>query len=72
MRTLPSDANKVRLMRMLDGKYAFSTKDVARWLKVKKDRACDYVNDLQMEGKIVFSYKLRNLNYYKVVRNEIT
>ena len=72
MRTLPSDANKVRLMRMLDGKYAFSTKDVARWLKVKKDRACDYVNDLQIEGKIVFSYKLRNLNYYKVVRNEIT
>jgi Mn-dependent DtxR family transcriptional regulator len=55
-------------MRMLESQYAFSTKDVARWLKVKKDRACDYVNDLQMEGKIVFSYKLRNLNYYKVIR----
>jgi len=68
MRTLPSDANKVRLMRMLDGKYAFSTKDVARWLNVKKDRACDYINDLQLEGKIVFSYRLKNLNYYKVIR----
>jgi len=68
MRILPSDANKVRLMRMLDGKYAFTTKDVARWLKIKKDRACDYVNELQMEGKIAFSYKLRNLNYYKVIK----
>jgi Mn-dependent DtxR family transcriptional regulator len=68
MRTLPSDAVKVRLMRILENKYAFSTKDVARWLKVKKDRACDYVNELQMEGKIAFSYKLRNLNYYKVIR----
>jgi hypothetical protein len=68
MRTLPSDANKVRLMRMLEGKYAFSTKDVARWLKVQKDQACAYVNDLQMEGKIAFSHKLRNLNYYKVIR----
>jgi Mn-dependent DtxR family transcriptional regulator len=68
MRTLPSDANKVRLMRMLEGKYAFSTKDVSRWLKVQKDQACAYVNDLQMEGKIAFSHKLRNLNYYKVIR----
>ena len=68
MRTLPSDAVKVRLMRILENKYAFTTKDVARWLKVKKDRACDYVNELQMEGKIAFSYKLRNLNYYKVIR----
>ena len=68
MRILPSDANKVRLMRMLEGKYAFSTKDVARWLKVQKDQACAYVNDLQMEGKIAFSHKLRNLNYYKVIR----
>lgn len=55
-------------MRILENKYAFTTKDVARWLKVKKDRACDYVNELQMEGKIAFSYKLRNLNYYKVIR----
>jgi len=55
-------------MRMLEGKYAFSTKDVARWLKVQKDQACAYVNDLQMEGKIAFSHKLRNLNYYKVIR----
>jgi len=68
MRTLPSDANKVRLMRMLEGKYAFTTKDVARWLKVKKDQATFYVNELQTEGKIAFSYKLRNLNYYKVIK----
>ena len=68
MRTQPRDAVKVRLMRILENKYAFTTKDVARWLKVKKDRACDYVNELQMEGKIAFSYKLRNLNYYKVIR----
>jgi len=68
MRTLPSDANKVRLMRMLEGKHTFSTKDVGRWLKIKKDQACSYTNDLQMEGKIAFSHKLRNLNYYKVIR----
>lgn len=68
MRTLPTDAVKMRLMRILETKEAFTTKDVGRWMKVKRDQACAYINELQVEGKIVFSYKLRNLNYYKVIR----
>lgn len=68
MRLLPSDANKMRLMRILETKEAFSAKDVGRWLKVQREQARRYVDELQVEGKIAFSYKLRNLNYYRVIR----
>jgi len=69
--SLPSDGVKKRLMRILEGKFAFTSKDVARWLGLSVPQACKYINELQVEHKIAFSYKDAHSIFYKVVRNEV-
>jgi hypothetical protein len=69
--SLPSDGIKLRLMRILDGKFAFTSKDVAKWLDLSLPQACKYINELQVEHKIVFSHKDARQIFYKVLRNEV-
>ena len=69
--SLPSDGVKKRLMRILEGKFAFTSKDVARWLDLSVPQACKYINELQVEHKIIFSHKDAQSIFYKVVRHEV-
>jgi hypothetical protein len=66
--SLPSDGVKKRLMRILEGKVTFTSKDVARWIEVSVPQACKYINELQVEHKIVFSHKDAHQIFYKVIR----
>jgi len=66
--SLPSDGVKKRLMRILEGKVTFTSKDVARWMEISVPQACKYINELQVEHKIVFSHKDAHQIFYKVIR----
>lgn len=67
-RTLPSNGNKMRLLRIVEKKYCFSSKDVARWLERCDETGRWYIKQLLNEGAIVFSHKVAGLNFYKVKR----
>jgi len=66
--SLPSDGVKKRLMRILEGKVTFTSKDVARWLDVDERQSRRYITELQVEHKIVFSHKDAHQIFYKVIR----
>jgi Mn-dependent DtxR family transcriptional regulator len=55
-------------MRILEGKVTFTSKDVARWMEISVPQACKYINELQVEHKIVFSHKDAHQIFYKVIR----
>lgn len=67
-RTLPSEGYKMRLMRMLEKRYYFSSKDVGLWLRKSEQSGRLYINQLLNEGVIELSHKKGALNFYKVKR----
>ena len=67
-RTLPSEGYKMRLMRMLEKRYYFSSKDVALWLRKSEQSGRLYINQLLEEGVIELSHKKAGLNFYKVIK----
>jgi len=68
MRSLPSEGCKAKLIRIMNKRYAFSAKDVARWLEKSDQTGRWYIKELLDEGAIVHSHKIAGLNFYKVKR----
>ena len=58
-------------MRILESKFTFTSKDVAKWLGLSVPQACKYINELQTEHKIAFSHKDAQSIFYKVLRDEV-
>lgn len=67
-RSLPSDGYKMRLMRIMEKRYYFSSKDVALWLHKTEQSGRLYINQLLEDGVIELSHKKGALNFYKVIK----
>lgn len=74
MKTRPksklSEGKKLRLIRILDRRYAINIKDVARLMKLQLRQARYYVGVLAKEGKIYVRYKQNRYNYYALRRSK--
>jgi len=68
MRALPSEGNKAKLIRIMNKRYSFSSKDVGKWLEKSDKTGQRYIKELLKEDAIVFSHKVAGLNFYKVKR----
>jgi hypothetical protein len=66
----PSNGKKMRLIRVLQGKYAVNIKDVARLMRLRVRQARYYVGVLTKEGKIYVRYKQDRYNYYALRRGK--
>lgn len=66
-RSRPSDGIKRKLLKLLQGKYAMSVKDVARNLRISDRHAWRYISSLEAEGEIYLRYRQR-FNYYSLRR----
>lgn len=66
----PSDGKKLRLIRILDRRYAINIKDVARLMKLQVRQAKYYIGLLREEGKVYVRYKQARYNYYALRRSE--
>jgi hypothetical protein len=66
----PSDGKKLRLIRILDRRYAINIKDVARLMKLQVRQAKYYVGVLREEGKVYVRYKQNRYNYYALRRSK--
>jgi hypothetical protein len=65
----PSEGKKLRLLRILDGKYAVNIKDVARLMRLQLRQAKYYIGVLRKEGKVYVRYKQDRYNYYALRRS---
>jgi predicted transcriptional regulator len=72
MRARPSQANMVLLMRRLEGRYAFSIKDIARTMNMSMRNATRYFAMLRQLGLIEPWYLGRDdhRHYYRVRRDK--
>ena len=68
-RRLPSEGYKMRLMRMMEKRYYFSSKDVGFWLRKTEQSGRLYINMMLEDGTIELSHKEAGRYFYKV-RNE--
>jgi hypothetical protein len=66
----PSDGKKLRLIRMLDRRYAVNIKDVARLMRLQLRQAKYYIGVLRKEGKVYVRYKQDRFNYYALRRGK--
>jgi predicted transcriptional regulator of viral defense system len=66
----PSNGKKLRLIRVLGGKYAVNVKDVAKLMRVRIRQARYYISVLTKEGKIYVRYKQDRYNYYALRRGK--
>jgi predicted ArsR family transcriptional regulator len=66
----PSDGKKLRLIRILDRRYAVNIKDVARLMKLQVRQAKYYIGVLREEGKVYVRYKQNRYNYYALRRSK--
>jgi len=69
-RAKPSNGKKVRLIRVMEGKYAVNIKDVARLMRLRLRQARYYVSVLTKEGRIYVRYKQDRYNYYALRRGK--
>ncbi len=69
-RAKPSNGKKMRLVRVLHGKYAVNIKDIARLMRLRLRQARYYVSVLTKEGKIYVRYKQDRYNYYALRRGK--
>ena len=71
MRARPSQANLVRLLRRLEGRYAFCANDIARIMGMSIRNAIRYFDTLKQLGVVEPFYAGRNRrHYYRVRRNK--
>ena len=66
----PSDGKKLRLIRILDRRYAVNIKDVARLMKLQLRQAKYYIGVLREEGRVYVRYKQDRFNYYALRRGK--
>jgi hypothetical protein len=66
----PSDGKKLRLIRVLDRRYAVNIKDVARLMRLQLRQAKYYIGVLRKEGKVYVRYKQDRFNYYALRRGK--
>jgi hypothetical protein len=66
----PSEGKKLRLIRVLSGKYAVNIKDVARLMRLQLRQAKYYIGVLRKEGKVYVRYKQDRFNYYALRRGK--
>ncbi len=69
-RAKPSNGKKMRLVRVLHGKYAVNVKEIARLMRLRLRQARYYVGVLTKEGKIYVRYKQDRYNYYALRRSK--
>jgi predicted ArsR family transcriptional regulator len=69
-RAKPSNGKKLRLIRVLGGKYAVNVKDVAKLMRIRIRQARYYISVLTKEGKIYVRYKQDRYNYYALRRGK--
>jgi hypothetical protein len=70
IKSKPSDGKKLRLIRMLDRRYAVNIKDVARLMRLQLRQAKYYIGVLRKEGKVYVRYKQDRFNYYALRRGK--
>jgi len=66
----PSEGKKLRLIRILDRRYAVNIKDVARLMRLQLRQAKYYIGLLREEGKVYVRYKQDRFNYYALRRGK--
>lgn len=66
----PSNGKKLRLIRILDRRYAVNIKDVARLMRLQLRQAKYYIGLLRKEGKVYVRYKQDRFNYYALRRGK--
>jgi predicted ArsR family transcriptional regulator len=66
----PSEGTKKRLIRMLEGKYAVTMKQIKKFLRLSESQTKWYIAELKKENKIYVRYKQDRFNYYALRRNK--
>lgn len=65
-RARPSDGKARRLLRIFGGKFALSSKQVSRLLRVGQRQAERYIERLELEGHIYPRYRLDGYVYFSL------
>lgn len=70
-RSKPSDGKARRLLRLFGGKYALSSKEVSKFLRVGQRQAERYLARLHDAGLIYQRYRQYYYIYYSLIRKKI-
>jgi predicted ArsR family transcriptional regulator len=65
-----SEGKRVRLIRILEGKYAVTVKDICKLMHLKETQVRWYINSLLEEGKVYVKYTKGRLIHYALRRGK--